>query len=93
MRGRWWDLFRTRGAQGGFPGFLTTELHYLENCESKRLKVEGRGGAAETAAVAGGQWVLEELAGRQETWGGVSAFNRVHWMDKDGEGVSLLCSS
>lgn len=43
--------------------------------------------------MAGGQWVLEELAGRQETWGGVSAFNRVHWMDKGGEGVSLLCSS
>lgn len=36
----------------GVPGFLTTELHYLENCESKRLKVEGRGGDAETAAVA-----------------------------------------
>ena len=36
---------------GVLPGFLTTELYYLEICESERLKVERRGGAVETAAV------------------------------------------
>ena len=37
----------------------------------------------------GGQWVPEEPRARQEVRGGVSAFDRVGWMDKgrmDGQG-------
>lgn len=37
MRGKWWSLFRTRGAQGLSPEAvsLATELYCLENGESK----------------------------------------------------------
>lgn len=61
----------------GGSGFLTTELRYLENCESKEIKSGGEEeGVRETAAVAGGQWVLEELAEGRRHGSGVSAFNR-----------------
>ena len=42
MRGKWWNLSRTHGAQGLSPEpvSLATEIYCLENGESKGLTVE-----------------------------------------------------
>ena len=85
MRGKWWNLSRTHGAQGLSPEpvSLATEIYCLENGESKGLTVESGEDAAETAAV--GRRAVGS-GGAQGEAGGAGRGLRLRQGGMDGQG-------